>query len=216
MEVILDTLRKINLQARKLEWRGKGLDDLPKGQVREDLKKKVTQLRAAVVTLRDIKKDKGLGNAAKRTIRMLSSEATEAVKLVEQFAKGLPDLEKMSVEQKEEFLQGEGDYVSYGLDVRRKLWNDWVKSHRTADLNLSNFNLSGLNLSNFDFGGIYLSYCKFSKTNLTGASFFHSKFSGTKFIDSNLESADFSTSSFLGEVEFIGVKATKANKPVSG
>ncbi len=81
VDEILENLRKINLQARKLEWRGKGLDDLPK-QVGEDLKKKVTQLRAAVVVLRDIKKDKELSSASKRTIRMLFSLATETVKIV--------------------------------------------------------------------------------------------------------------------------------------
>src|SRR3989338_11143265 len=80
IDAILENLRQINLQARKIEWRGKGLDNLPKGQVAEDLKKKITQLRAAVVTLRDIKKDKELSNASKRTLRMLSSLATEAIK----------------------------------------------------------------------------------------------------------------------------------------
>lgn len=45
-----------------------------------DLKRKLTQLRAAVVTLRDIKKDKELSNASKRTLRMLSSLATETLK----------------------------------------------------------------------------------------------------------------------------------------
>lgn len=128
VELILDNLRKINLQARKLEWRRNGfliltkkeweeqyqrLMPSPRGRnvsmgmslrhaidtqyikrwddelwkkvmiMQNDLKNKITQLRAAVVTLRDIKKDKGLGNAAKRTIRFLSATATGTVKLVE-------------------------------------------------------------------------------------------------------------------------------------
>ena len=122
VDVIIENLRKINLQARKLEWgRRRGMDDLqekitrmkdhfmeqyPKGVFsterrpslrNEDqrlmaldninhilkiemkqLRMTITQIRATVLTIRDIKKDKGLSNASKRTIRMLSSLAVKA------------------------------------------------------------------------------------------------------------------------------------------
>jgi len=120
VDVILENLRKINLQARKLERGSKGEaskikmlvfgiamsrrgaenhKDVDKAVLMdisnlerdtrgleglgEDLVKKITQLRAAVLTLRDIKKDKGLSNSSKRNIRMLSSLTTEAIKLYE-------------------------------------------------------------------------------------------------------------------------------------
>ena len=212
VDVILDTLRKINLQARKIEWRGKGLDDLPKGQVGEDLKKKVTQLRAAVVTLRDIKKDKELSNASKRTLRMLSSLATEAIKLVEQFAKGLPDLGKMKVDQIEDFLRGEGDYAAYALDVRRKLWNDFSKLMIGKNIRYGiHYNLSGIDLRGFDFSYKTFLRCTFSQTNFSECSFLNSSFQDCKFIDSNLEGANFITGIFHNEVAFTSVKASKAN-----
>ena len=125
IDEIIENLRKINLQARKMEWKGiRGLskmvntlrelimlkatslnmeilrrrkrgqivfdekeinvledmkfeaDNLKRGS--EDLIKKIMQLRAAVVTLRTIKKDRGLSDASKLNIRTLSSLATEA------------------------------------------------------------------------------------------------------------------------------------------
>ncbi|MBI4147369.1 hypothetical protein HY494_01825 [Candidatus Woesearchaeota archaeon] len=46
------------------------------------MENKLAQIRAAaVVTLRDIKKDRKLSNSSKRTLRMLSSLATEVVKI---------------------------------------------------------------------------------------------------------------------------------------
>ena len=94
-EEIIETLKKINLQVRKLwkicerqskehqeerpRWRGVYLQ--PPGGAHPDVLKKLTEIRAtAVVTLRDIKKDKALSNSSKRTLRMLSSLATEVVK----------------------------------------------------------------------------------------------------------------------------------------
>ncbi len=100
-EEIIENLKKINLQVRKL-WardlrvdqrirRGSNLSAIPRpqvfyegpsGNIPESVKNKLTQIRAAaVVTLRDIKKDKQLSNGSKRNIRMLSSLATEVVKL---------------------------------------------------------------------------------------------------------------------------------------
>lgn len=207
MDLILKNLRKINLQGRKLEWRGKGLESLPKGQVAEDLKKKITQLRAAVVTLRDIKKDKDLSNASKRTLQVLSGVATEARKLVEQFAKGLPNLENMGKDQIEDFFLGKGEYAAYALDVRRKLWNDYSKVKREQ---MNEYNLSGCDLRGFDFGERKILGADFSQANLTGASFSHSLLDNCSFLKSNLQGTDFSWCSFV-DTNFRYVKASKAN-----
>lgn len=209
VDLILDNLRKINLQGRKLEWRGKGLESLPKGQVAEDLKKKVTQLRAAVVTLRDIKKDKELSNASKRTLRVLSAVATEARKLVEQFAKGLPDLRTMDTDQKEDFLRGEGEYASFALDVRRKLWNDYSKV--MVRVSMKDYNLSGCDLHDFDFSLKLIEDCNFSQANLMGASFSLSALLRCKFVKSNLEGTNFSKANISTTVFFTDVEAIKAN-----
>ena len=101
LDEILENLRKINLQVRKI-WsntnrrrsrsaKGKpiGIPSGPRARAeRYDvitaplssdwMKKKITEIRAAaVVTLRDIKKDNGLSNNSKKTIRLMSSWATE-------------------------------------------------------------------------------------------------------------------------------------------
>ncbi len=108
-EKIIENLRKINLQVRKL-WvrdakvdertiRGSNLSAIPTKNIREgissswvsggipdNLTQKITQIRAAaVVILRDIKKDKLLSNSSKRNIRVLSSLATDVIKI---WAKG--------------------------------------------------------------------------------------------------------------------------------
>ena len=207
VDVILDNLRKINLQARKIEWRGKGLENLPKGQVADDLKKKVTQLRAAVVTLRDIKKDKDLGNASKRTIRMLSSLATEAVKLVEQFAKGLPDLSKLAKNDIEDFLRGEGNYAAFALDVRRKLWNEFVG--KRVKVELSGLNLSGSNLNGFSFSGLEAKSISLSGSNLQKCDFSRAKFTLANFEKSDLRGADFGGAFIQGSL--VNVNAAGAN-----
>ncbi|MEK6899970.1 MAG: pentapeptide repeat-containing protein [Nanoarchaeota archaeon] len=214
VDAILENLRKINLQARKLEWRGTGLKNLPKGEAAEDLKKKITQLRAAVVTLRDIKKDKELGNASKRTIRMLSSLATETIKLVEQFAKGLPDLHKFRRDNFEDFLRGEDEYASYALDVRRKLWKDFKSSedlHQLPPKYDLNINLSNADLHGFDFGKMILLGVNFSGANLTGASFSYSSLRDVNFSRANIEGANFTGSQIYADTNFTGVKAHKAD-----
>ncbi len=213
VELILDNLRKINLQARKLEWRGKGLETLPKGQVAEDLKKKVTQLRAAVVTLRDIKKDTELSNASKRTLRVLSTVGTEARKLVEQFAKGLPDLSKFNKNNFEDFFRGEDEYATYALDVRRKLWNEY-QSSKAAGTNYhayENLNLSNADLRGFDFSKRSLYGIDFSGANLAGVSFFGSRLGNINFSRANLEGANFGNSSINSSPDYIGKKKTGVN-----
>ncbi|GEM_PF-6396196 len=132
----------------------------------------------------------------------------QARKLVEQFAKELPDLSKIKkTEDWEDFLRGEGDYAVYALDVRRKLWNEYFSKMGFA---MTGCNLADANLSDFYFDYMGMDKTNFSRANLMGTSFFNSRLEKCKFDHSNLEGANFSTST-MDSVEFIGVKASKAN-----
>ena len=175
VDEILENLRKINLQARKLEWRGKGLDSLPKGQLSEDLKKKITQLRAAVVTLRDIKKDKVLSSGSKRTIRVLTAVAAEAIKLVESLA--IVPFDKFNTNSAllEDFLRGEGNFAHLTQEMRRTLWNNNAARKKVR---LRRLDLHGTNLRGFDFSGMDIIECNFEKADLSTTSFEKSRISG--------------------------------------
>lgn len=92
LDEILENLRKISLEVRSVyfRWEGSkvvryiGGPDVGKRSPSGGSggTKEVAQMRAAaVVTLRDIKKDKGLSNNSKKNIRMLYSLATEVVKV---------------------------------------------------------------------------------------------------------------------------------------
>jgi len=105
LDKILENLRKINLQVRKI-WSNQGREQrrLKKGKPigipsKKDrgmssaaaygvesteevrwIERKLTEMRAAAVTLvRDIKKEKKLSLGSKRTIRLMSSWAAEIV-----------------------------------------------------------------------------------------------------------------------------------------
>src|SRR3989344_3240892 len=58
IDLVMGNLRKINRQALNI-WR-KDFKNLPKGALTEDLKQKLILLRAAVKTLRYLRKDKKL------------------------------------------------------------------------------------------------------------------------------------------------------------
>ena len=177
VDEIIENLRKINLQARKLEWRGKGLDSLPKGQLSEDLKKKITQLRAAVVTLRDIKKDKVLSSGSKRTIRVLTAVAAEAIKLVESLA--IVPFDKFNTNSAllEDFLRGEGNFAHLTQEMRRTLWNS---NPAREKLRLRNLELNQANLEGFDFSGMRITSCRFVDTNFNTANFSKSMIDDTR------------------------------------
>ena len=192
---ILENLRKINLQARKLEWRGKGLDSLPKGQQSEDLKKKITQLRAAVVTLRDIKKDKELSSASKRTIRVLTEVAAEAIKLSETLASVPFEQFNTNPALLEDFLRGEGNFAHLTQEMRRILWNS---NTARAKIQLRNLNLSGVDLSGFNFNGMYLKNCDLSNVNLSKVTFIKSQLVGCQLKKAKIDGANFTQSIING------------------
>src|SRR3989344_4930376 len=168
VDEILENLRKINLQSRKLEWRGKGLDSLPKGRLAEDVKKKITQLRAAVVTLRDIKKDKELSNSSKRTIRILTAVAAEAIKLVEGLARIPFEQFDTNPILLEDFLRGEENFAHLTQEMRRTLWNN---SPARGKLRLRNLDLSKADLKGFNFSGMNITNCKFVEANISATDF---------------------------------------------
>ncbi len=222
---IIVNLKMIDLQGRKLEWRGGGLKDLPKGELANDLRRKVAEIRAAARTiLVDAEKYTGLfgdfsfERVKKRTkvFKALVAETVQARKLVEQFAKQLPDLKEIIkgkdkekvVLELEYFFHGQRDYVIYALDVRRKLWNEFSK--KNVSFEMTGIDLSGCDLHGFDFSEKKITHCSFSRTNLMGASFFKSRIIGTEFVESNLEGVNFGEGIIAG-VKFVGVKARKTN-----
>ena len=194
IDEIIEGLRRINLQARKLEWRGQGLKNLPKGQLTDDLKQKITQLRAAVVILRDVRKDWKragiLSNPSLRNIRNLVSLSEKAKKLVEQFAGGLPDLSEIVKDKNEleNFLSGQKGFLAYPLDVRRKLWDDFDKRKKIA---LRKLSLTGVDLRGFDFSKLVIDGCSFNKVNLEKSNFEKAWIKNSIFFGSNLSNASF-------------------------
>ncbi len=83
MDNILQKLKQINVQGRKLEWRGKGLKDLPKEDLTKQLKQKVTEIRAAAMTaFGDIKSEKKISLATRKNLNVLTAQTVKAKELV--------------------------------------------------------------------------------------------------------------------------------------
>lgn len=208
-EKILGLLKNINSQGKTLEWRSYGLKSLPSGKLRDNLKKKISELRAAAMSIHgDIRRDLVLSSSTKRLLRLLASEAVKAVELI----KGLEMtisfqefIDKPSI--LEDFFEGEGNFSHIPLDIRRDQWNSYKNNVESINL----LNINGADLSKFDFSGLIFSECKFIETNFNGSlfvetSFWNSEFKKVSFIEANLSKAK-----FLGWVTLKHVSFASAN-----
>ncbi|MEK6969947.1 MAG: pentapeptide repeat-containing protein [Nanoarchaeota archaeon] len=222
---ILSALKKINLQGRKLQWRGAGLKSLSEGKLKEDLNKKLSEARVAAMKVHgDIRVGQKIAKAENIALKIdrrdlillkeLVKEAIEARKIIELFAKDLSSLRSLvlggSAAEIEDFLRGEGNYAAYDLNTRRRLWNDWK-----TELLLTNKNLSNINLSNFYFYGSFTK-CDFSHSNLNGCQFIKTVYNtGYKLNNCSFDSADLILANFGSSVivdcKFENVVAVKAN-----
>lgn len=94
---ILENLKSINLQGRKLEWRGGNLKSLPDSKESNQLKKNITEIRVAAMTAYgDIKKEKQISRGSGRYLKVVASKAIDSLKLMDRLHEEDPNLEDFS------------------------------------------------------------------------------------------------------------------------
>lgn len=194
LDLIYKNLKMINLQGRKLQWRGAGIHSLPKIELTERLDKTLSEIRAAAMqAYGNIKHEKKITFGTKKYIKTLNSEAINARKLVGMYAQlDLAEVIKDEVKL-EQFFYGVKDYAAYPLEVRRKLWNDFVElsSKKDKRMQIQNLELSNLNLSEFKFDKFSLKRCAFIDVDLSTASFTGANIEDCTFKECTLHQTNF-------------------------
>jgi len=107
-------------------------------------------------------------------------------------------------ERLHELLLGIGEFKTYTIDQRRKLWNKWT--YYTTQKVLINFKAPGVNLSGFDF----INFVFNGETILEGSNFSGSQFNDAIIYSSNLRKVVF-IRALLNGANFNGSNLSRAN-----
>ena len=155
-----DNLKEINIQGRRLEWRGgmAGLRHLPDIEEVKELKKRISSARAAakdalsyihdLLKLLPRKEGKSRAEIAAIEVRTSNNKRDagknimiliQVLKEARTIAEKEPwwNLDSIYINSKylEMFLKGEGPYKDYSQEWRKTLWNKWISKKINFDEN---------------------------------------------------------------------------------